>query len=92
MCGKVVSRAPDALARRATGTQHSSNRRLRICYSGWINGILSGKPEFAADAEFAPEQRQNPVQMHEQVLEVFAGDIELNAQGLGNWLEALDGG
>jgi glyoxylase-like metal-dependent hydrolase (beta-lactamase superfamily II) len=28
----------------------------------------------------------------EQVLEVFAGDIELNAQGLGIWLDTRDGG
>jgi len=28
----------------------------------------------------------------EQVLDIFAGDIELNAQGLGTWLDTLDGG
>jgi len=34
-------------------------------------------------------QRQGWPLSRERVLEIFAGDIELNAQGLGNWLDAL---
>jgi hydroxyacylglutathione hydrolase len=34
-------------------------------------------------------QRHGWTLPREQVLEIFAGDIELNAQGLGSWLDAL---
>jgi len=34
------------------------------------------------------KQRQNWTLQREKVLEIFAGDIELNAQGLGVWLDA----
>jgi hydroxyacylglutathione hydrolase len=34
-------------------------------------------------------QRHGWILPREQVLEIFAGDIELNAQGLGSWLDAL---
>jgi hydroxyacylglutathione hydrolase len=34
-------------------------------------------------------QRHGWMLPREQVLEIFAGDIELNAQGLGSWLDAL---